>query len=527
MREPAPTWVAVAALALGGCSFIYDAGTFTASDGAPPDAPIDAQIKDANIDGLELTGTEPVDLAEGAGCVWDGGACTGEARAIPIVVDGSNIDPSATVTLDGAGFSGETVPAFFDENHDQLAIAVRIPPDLGLAAGDRATLTITVAQGTVSGQANVPVAGLDDFVASVDAAGGTLDIDATPLAARYATIDIDADIRFAGSQPVRLTATSSLTLGAALDVSGSDAGNASSLGAAGPGGCDGAVAEGTGSCEGSGGGSGGTSTGGGGGGHRTAGHNGVGMTNPGAPGALAGDVTMAPLGPPAGSRGNGGGGGGNSGALSNAGGAGGGGGGTLVLTSGGSFTVTSAGILLASGGSGGAGAAGITGCAALNEHGGGGGGGSGGAVLLRGWGPFADEGGGVAVDPGQGGDDGCVAGGDGADGRVRIDLASADADPGLVSGTSAFRGIAIDPALPPVVTEAQIEVGVFGAPNQMYQIQVEGHPAQDVVTVSDRTGRATVTLDPGQNRICVLVNGNVTASSDEGAQCVTIAFMPP
>ncbi|HTM20583.1 MAG TPA: hypothetical protein VL172_08755 [Kofleriaceae bacterium] len=516
-----------ALLALGGCSLIYDAGGFTASDSAPgpPDArPIDAQIDDADINGLTITGTEPVDLAEGSGCMTlAGGPCTLLARAIPIVVNGGNIDRSAIVELDGAGFVQDTVPASVSEDHNQLAIAVRIPPDLGLAAGESTTLTITVFQGTVSEQTDVTVAGLDDFVASVDAAGGTLDIDATPLDARYATIDIDADIRFTGSEPVRLTATSAITVGAAVDVSGFD-GEDGTAGLGGPGGCRGGVAVGAGQCTDGGGKGGGTNSGGGGGGNRIAGDMGIGNMG-GDPGAGVGDETLAPLGD-TGVRGNGGGGGGN-GSISGAGGTGGGGGGTLVLTSAGDLFFETGAELHADGGGGSSGG----GTCLLGQHGGAGGGGSGGAILIRAQANFVDGGSSATVAAGLAGDagngTGCNDGGAGAPGRVRIDLPSADADPALVGGTSAFRGVVIDPALPPVVVEAEVQVGVFGAPNQTYKIQVEGSAAQDVTTLSDRTGSATLTLDPGQNRICVLVNGNVTASSDEGAQCVTIAFMPP
>jgi hypothetical protein len=171
-----------------------------------------------------------------------------------------------------------------------------------------------------------------------------------------------------------------------------------------------------------------------------------------------------------------------------------------------------------------------TGTCLLNQHGGGGGGGSGGAVLVRSRGSFTDEGGDTSVDPGPGADagngTGCNEGGAGAPGRVRIDLPSADADPALVSGTMPFRGVVIDPALPPVVTDATVDVGVFGAPNGSYQIQVEGQAAQSITLLGNRTGSANLPLAPGMNRVCVLVNDNVTAASDEGAQCVNIAFMP-
>ncbi len=526
MRKPPLIWVAALA-ALAGCSLIYDPGSFTATDAAQqpdgmPDArPIDAQILDADIENLDITGTLPVDLAEGSGCIWDTDACTEDARAIPIIVTGSNIAADAVVTLDGAGYTAQVVPAAVHENHEQLAIAVRIPPDLGIDDTGTATLTITVTQGVAASDfTEVTVAGLNDFVAS--GAGATVNV--STLDARYATVNIDANIVFTGDEPVRLTATSAITVGATIDVSGGNGGNTAAFGAAGPGGCPGAAAEGSAGCGDSGGGSGGTSTGGGGGGHRIAGTAGSGQSSPGSPGAEAGDETMAPLGEPDGSRGNGGGGGGRSGALNNAGGAGGGGGGTIVLTSGGSLTVTATGNLISNGGSGGAGGGA---CAVLNQHGGGGGGGSGGGVLLRGWGLFVDEGGDVSVTAGNGGNGGCNAGGNGAAGRVRVDLPSAATDPGLVSGTSAFRGIVIDPALPAVVTSSPVTVAVFGAPSHDgYRIQVEGLGDVGISTVSDRTGSAMLDLTPGMNRICVLQNDIVNASSNEGAQCVSIAFMP-
>jgi hypothetical protein len=525
MREPALLGVAALA-ALAGCSLIYDPGSFTATDAAQqpdgmPDArPVDAKINDADIENLDITGTLPVDLAEGSGCIWDdvGLACTEDARAIPIIVTGTNIDSSAVVTLDGAGYTAQVVPAFVHENHEQLAIAVRIPPDLGIDDTGTATLTITVTQGAAASDfTEVTVAGLDDFVAS--AAGATVDIDNTPLDIRYATITIDSNIRFTGSEPARLLATSALAIAATIDVGGF-AGVNGAGGAAGPGGCRGGGPGAPGLCGDGGGRGGADNVGGGGGGHRTDGTEGTGPG--GAAGEATGDVTLAPL-----SGGNGGGGGGDA-TLGAAGGGGGGGGGVLFVTSEGAMTVATSGLLTANGGGG---AVGGGGCL-LNQHGGGGGGGSGGSILIRARSTFVDEGNTsrASVAAGPGGDTpagaGCNDGGAGAPGRVRIDLASDDADPALVGGTMAFRGVVIDPTLPPVVTTTPVSVGVFGSPSHSYKILVEGQATTDVMTLSNRTGSAMLDLTPGMNRICVLQNDIVNASSDEGAQCVSIAFMP-
>ena len=130
----------------------------------------------------------------------------------------------------------------------------------------------------------------------------------------------------------------------------------------------------------------------------------------------------------------------------------------------------------------------------------------------------------VVVAGGSKGNDGCNAGGDGAPGRVRIDLPSAAAAPSLV-GPDAYRGPVLSPDTAVVVTDATLAVTVFGSAGTAYYVEREGCSRTMVTTGSDRLATWNVVLEPGPNRVCVAVSEIVSLSSFEGVNCISVAYM--
>jgi hypothetical protein len=497
------------------CSLIYDADVFQYIDARPidamraPDAAIpDAQAPDADPTRLALEQLDPPDVFEGAGCVPTETGCRSDSRPVPIVITGANIMPGATVTLNGPGLDGVTPDLVVNQDGTMAAFAVSVPVLPDLANGALGSIDVIVSQGGISESIVLPVRGLDDFVASVDAPGQTFA--AASLRARYARIAIDAPVTFTGSGRVKLEATAELVVGAVVRVDGRN-GNGQSGGAGGSGGCNGGGAQATGTCE--GGGSGGGNGGGGGGG----GHAESGESAGGAGGMPTGSASLTPLAPAgaATSRGHGGGGGGN--CLTGTGGGGGGGGGSLELTSGGVLRLTATALLSARGGNGVAGS-GL--CAA-----GGGGGGSGGAILVRAALAFEDEGADTRanVDPGQGGSNG----GNGSPGRVRFDLpGAAETPPAFAGVTHRYRGPVWDPASPVVTTEGALELRLFGGGGDTVFIDVEGQSRRELAFPMDSVVLdVPVNLAPGQSQICARVTNGPHANQPDAANCFDIAYI--
>ena len=363
MRLACITWgqglALVSALCATGCSFVYDADVFAgeAADAMPPPPDVD-------ITALALTAAEPAEVFEGVGCIPESTGCAGESRAVPVVVRGMSIAPTATVALSGAGFDDDAVAATVSTDGMMLAFALSVPVISTLADGATETIVVTVSQGDVSDSVMLTVRGLDEFTASVDANGGTMD--GSALKSLYSTIDIDTAIALTGTTRARFAATASITIDATLSANG-DPGVAETGGSGVASGGDGGAAETPGDCLAGGGRAGGTSAGGGGGGHSTMGSQGA-TGSGGAGGQATGSDELVPL---ASEAGNGGGGGGP-GAIAGAGGGGGAGGGVIELTSLGIVSVGTDGGVTANGG---AGAGGAGSCALLDQHGGGGGGG--------------------------------------------------------------------------------------------------------------------------------------------------------
>jgi hypothetical protein len=507
--------VAICGTLNAGCSFIYDADEFkVAADAAPP-PDSEPPPTDVNIEGLTLTDTTPTELDEGSGCVPEGMGCAASSRAVPVVVHGMNISLSATVTVDGPGYDNQSVTPTIASDGSSLAIGLHVPVLPTLADGVTDTLTITVSQGGVSKDVMVTVRGLDELTAS-SVSGGTLDVSA--IASRYSTITIDSPLTLTGSGPARLVATAALTIDDTISADGATATDDTG-GGAGPGGCTGGNAETPGDCLTGGGRAGAQSSGGGGGGHATMGTQGGGG-NGGMGGAMTGSDELVPLTDEAGN----GGGGGGPGTLGAAGGGGGGGGGIVELTSYGALTIGASGAVSAEGGTG---APGKGGCITVVEHGGGGGGGAGGAIFVRAGQALTDGGSGarLSVSGGAKGDGGCNAGGDGAPGRIRVDVPGDTATPGFAGGTL-YRGPVLDPQTPAIVGTTPLMVDLVGEGGTTYYVERDGSARASAATGSNRRATVSVDLSAGLNRICAVVNMDVNLSSSEGTNCLTVAYIP-
>ncbi len=480
-----------------GCSWIYDADALRGrdgdagviSDGAPP--------PDVNPNALRIDGIEPAELYEGQG--------TG--RAVPIVVSGSDIAQNARITIANAEalglVVGETVVA---RDGTMAATTVSIPVLEELPASDARTLVVTIEQGPTLASTDLVVRGLDELV--VDGKVG-------PVAARYSRIRIAGDTQVDGEVPVRLVATAEIIVAAVLAVNGIDGGKP------GAGGCAGGAREQPGGC-GIGGGTAGESdaldngTGGGGGGFAAPGSGGSGGRGAGTGGMTTGNEMLTPLivdPNVAGNRGNGGGGGGD-GLLGGEGGSGGGGGGVIELTSEGVLRCIGRGHLEANGGNG------------TPASGGGGGGGSGGAILIRAaQGIESDCPAALATAlPGAGGGTGNNAGGSGSVGRIRIDTPAAEIKE-LETAPAAHRGPMLV-ELPAITRDSPLELALQGEGGRTYGVRVNNTNLAPVIANEDGAATIDVSLEPGSNRICLLVAEDANFSLAEAVNCATVAFLP-
>jgi hypothetical protein len=494
-------WSGLLAFALGatGCSLIYDADDLTST---PPidagfDAPVDATVGDANVEGLRLTGVTPAMVDEGAG--------TGGSRPALVVIEGSDIEARlATVTVAFDGTQPETPPtvveAVVEPEMGRIVVALTIPVLPAVGQGQTATVNLTVTQATTSRSIPLTVTGLDEL----EPATAVPSFDTEDLAAVYSRVRLTQDVTFTGSAPAFIRSVSDIDIGANVSVNAS--GNT-----AGPGGCNGGAGGNPGGCGNGGGqpGSGLIAAGGGGGGFGTEGENGRAGTAgaQGEGGEVVGDTMLSSLfpgGTAEGNRGNGGGGGGDL-LGGESGGAGGGGGGTLALSAQGSIRVTASGKVSARGGVGGAG----------------GGGGSGGAVLVRAIGVV--EAGNDWINAGGGAGSG--SGGDGGDGRVRIDAPSGDVD-GMATDAVAARGPAWAPGLVVISRDEQQSLGVKGAAGAQHGVQLNGQALPGVSLDGGGAGTVNVSLRRGLNAVCLVARSNVQVLTDENLTCVTIAYVP-
>ncbi len=495
----------------GGCSLIYDAGDFNASDAAPPMA--DAMPPpDVDPTMLSLDAVTPDTVLEGEGSMATG-------RAIPLLVTGNSIAADAVIRIELAGGADAgTVPievgdTVVSTDGTMAATTIRVPVMDTVGQGESLLLRVIVDQTGASAGLDFTVTGLDEL----EVAGGTLTTQSAGLAAAYSRITFAQGVHLAGTGPARFHATSEIIVSAAVNADGQ------SDGTAGAGGCSGGAGETAGNC-GNGGGGQGTSgvlqsgPGGGGGGFGGVGQQGAGgMANApaGGGGMATGNDMLVPIATEAGqpgNRGNGGGGGGT-GVLAGAAGNGGGGGGVIDLSCDGTVTITGGGALRAKGGDGVAGG---------GLGGGGGGGGSGGAILVRAPGGLIDETAGSVVSA-SGGGNGGGNGGNGSGGRIRID---SPADPSAtVAAPAPVRGPLWRADLPAIVRQPSLTGTVVGAPGRAFAVWVDDNEQSAVTPGGGGSKQVTVPLVAGLNHVCVFAGAQADFRA-EASMCRAVVYLP-
>jgi hypothetical protein len=498
---------------VGGCSLIYNPSNIS----KPPadangdidtpmtaDADIDAPpIADADPSMLMVLDVQPKVLFEGQGMHGSRPAIV-VIRGHHFITEGLSVDisPSTGLTLGAPMVSA---------NRDYIALNVTVDIDAATNTGTT-PLTVTVMQngapaGGVALANQVSVQYLPQFPAGTSIATSSL----APL---YSDVNT-GNVTFTGADRAVVRSVSRIKMGNI--VANGAPGTTNAAGAGGPGACGGGAPATSAPClQSDGGGVGASGTnGGGGGGFAVAGNPGAGG---GAGGSAHGNPQIVSHAPNAGA----GGGGGGKGSLSNSGG-GGGGGGTVVLAARGNIEV---GTIEAKGGAGGPGSSLINIGAS-----GGGGGGSGGAVVL-----MSDDGtitsGAIAATPGDGGAAGGAmsgAGGAGAPGRVRVDVASGalpSSAPDLHRGP-AFVNV------PAIVTNKFLTFSLTGANGDVvdaYVIPDDGlvHTGEPMnQTFANGAVMFQGVLLPGYNKFCVTLEPGMRQHADQLAdKCVELAYLP-
>ncbi|MBE7448627.1 MAG: hypothetical protein HS111_07005 [Kofleriaceae bacterium] len=494
----APGALLPALVTAAGCSILYDPDNLPPlTDAVEVDAAIDAPL-DADPSRLVLTGVSPAELDEGVGA--------GGGRPALIVLEGSAIVGAAAVAVELVG-SDEPVPLVgFDATADGTrgGLAVRVPVLPELAAGQTATLRITITQGETVDTVDVTVRGLDELRLTAAT------MNSADLAPRYSQIEVASNIRFTGAAPVRLRATAGVVVDQRVD---GDAQGATP----GPHGCPGGAVDNPGGCMAGGGRQGangsvlglGTGSGGGGGGFAAQGTAGSGMM-PGQPGDVSGNDMLVPIESVAGTVGNRGGG----------------------------------------GGGGGAHAAGgwprrrrrrrhpargrrrhrrrrerraagprrrrcrqrRLGRRRLRS-----------ALLVRAGGAITAPGAWLSAPAGQGGT-GNNAGGAGSVGRIRVDAAAGDV-PSMATTPPAVRGPAWSPSVPSITTASSLAVELRGQPGRTFELRLDDQPAGTATPGVAGTAVPTVTLRPGRNQLCaVALAGQLLP---ESLACVDIFHAGP
>jgi hypothetical protein len=497
------------ALALGGCSLLYD------PDRLPPAA--DAHIPPVlDRAALMLADVAPAMVYEGQG---DGGS-----HAAIVVIRGKNIASDATLEITSA-----TTPATgkvmitpgtptIATDFSVIAVPVTIPVQ---ALSTDVPLNIKVVQPLGDGSTTessldgkLTLRGLPELT-SVTLTSGSAKTE--QLKDLYSMIALSAPVTWSGANRVQLRAVSSITVDNITATGG--AANGTTAGSGGPGGCAGGPAAASGACDG-GGGAGGSMTtaagGGGGAGFYRAGAPGTG-TGAGAAGKRVGDLLLATFegfGSFTANKASGGGGGGGS--LLGSAGAGGGGGGTVELTAEGDVRAKA----IAARGGAGANSAAVT-------QAGSGGGGAGGAVMLRAGGVLEVTS--VDVTGGPGGTVNPV-GGDGSPGRVRWDAVGSTPPTSVApQEIEAHRGPAFMPLASPVVSDARTMFTLVGTTNDTFQIYVVDHEGIQHLgatgTFSNGMSTFEVPLQRGYNRVCVTLQGGLRGTS-EADKCTEVAFLP-
>jgi hypothetical protein len=501
---------------LGGCTIIFDSGNLPriadASVDAMPDAPppADARIFDVNPNGLTLASVDPPALVEGTG--------TAGGRAAVLVVTGTNIDATATLSIVAGSDpvpTGLTMMAS-TVSHDHATIAAPvIVPEIGaLADGAKLSLMVEVTSLGETKQLPLELDGLDAFAPS-----GTVDV--SSLKPQYSSATFSSNVHFIDTTklgPAHVKVTGGITIGAVVDVDGG-------TGTAGPGGCAGGTGTSVGECGtsvGGNGASGVSGAAGGGGGFATPGSDGTGTSNNGKGGMASGDPNLVQLygysSGEAGNRGNGGGGGG--GATLGTAGLGGGGGGTIELEAGGTITINSGGAVRAQGGAGTKGS-GVT-------PGGDGGAGTGGAILIRSQTAIAATPTNWISAP-PGGNPSGSKGGAGSVGRVRVDapsgtVASMANNPVAVQGPSWVTG---GSGAPLIVGTPTAMIPLLGKSGATYGIVVDASPQASVMLTATTMKDVTVPLTVGHNAVCAVADAQTPSSGNaEALECIDVVYIP-
>jgi hypothetical protein len=507
MRQHLATLFASSMLA--GCSFLYDTSDLPNIDAPPPDMPIDAPPPDMPIDAdpsmLFVSGVTPSVIVEGQGARDGEGQPLGSRPAV-LLLEGSNfVKTGTTVTVQAA--ADETMhPTIVVDNdaivvditHTHLAVPVRIDvdPTIGTTS-EQIDLDIVVKQ-TVGGTFERPLVGALKLQALPELtavpAGGFTGSDTAPVFSSISLTTGTFSVAAGQTLPVRIRSMSFANIAIPIDVSASNATPGPAGGSGGtPGGSGGA------------GGPGGGPTGFAGTGGATG--------SPGMPGGDGGFGGVAHVPTLAGAanlnRSSGGGGGGGGmvigGTLGASGGAGGGGGGSIQLRADGDLHVGS--TISATGAAGAAGSNGLS-------NGGDGGDGTGGVVVLQAGGKLTVDG---AVS---------VAGGaDAPAGTVRFDAVD-------TSFTTGYRGPAfVD--VPLIATTSRPTISVIGKANSDFSYYIAGASGgTDLVPGHfGSDGNPSIVyqftlaedLEPGVNRICVLVPDAAKGSDTE--TCASVAYL--
>ena len=128
----------------------------------------------------------------------------------------------------------------------------------------------------------------------------------------------------------------------------------------------------------------------------------------------------------------------------------------------------------------------------------------------------------LSVAGGSGGtSSGACKGGDGAPGRVRVDSPHIE---GSVSATVTGPSFVLD-SVPAVVGASTASIAIAGGVGSTYFLTVNGQTAE-TITLSEAIEDLTLSLSPGLNQVCALVDPDGNHGQPESLNCVSIASLP-
>lgn len=460
-----------------------------------------------------VIGMQPDAGGEPPGCVAEAIDAV-EGAPVPVILTGEGFGPDTQVRASIAGMPLSPEGVIANAAGTKIGMVLTIPVMTNLGEGSTELLTITAEPAGKPCAAALAVDWLDelDIQNSTFSTADLLADDGIEYR-RFSTITAASEVTLIGTAAARFVATNAIRINAPVHADGRNA-SGTTGGPGGPGSCAGGGEAQAGQCSPGGGGAGGSGTpagGGGGGNCAVQNSNDGGGTNGGAGGAMSCSQPLVPLGL-TGNHGNGGGGGGFASSQAKGGG-GGGGGGVVELTA--PLIVFNDDVTA----NGGLGADGL--CVDATNSGGSGGGGSGGAIIVRGRQITAARSVPLSARGGTRGQ-GCVLGGSGSRGRIRVDAADGTTPDLLVASTAGFtwRGPMLAPGTPRVVSSAEIPVQVVGDPAQLYDVRV----GTDVPVMASGGATVNITLERGLNTVCAQVR-DVDPTRPEARNCLTIALV--